>query len=112
LHAWRPVDCSQNLLGALIIGNGAWPTRRFWPVLGFTMVAGVGYTTYSERHHLRRGSWAYSDLMPIVSLFGLHVGLSPLLQWIVIPAAAFTAVRSGGDAACSRLTLGRNNRVS
>jgi hypothetical protein len=36
-----------------------------------------------------RASWAYSDLMPIVTAFGLRVGLSPLLQWIVVPTVAF-----------------------
>ena len=34
-----------------------------------------------------RGSWAYSELMPVVPV--LDAGLSPLAQWIVIPIAAF-----------------------
>jgi hypothetical protein len=36
-----------------------------------------------------RAAWTYSDWMPIVSIAGLQVGLSPLLQWIVVPGAAF-----------------------
>jgi hypothetical protein len=32
-----------------------------------------------------RRSWAYSSFMPMVSLFGLGIGLSPLLQWIMVP---------------------------
>jgi hypothetical protein len=39
-----------------------------------------------------RRSWAYSELMPAVPLAGYRIGLSPLLQWIVVPAAAFWAV--------------------
>jgi hypothetical protein len=31
--------------------------------------------------------------MPLVSAFGLQIGLSPLLQWVVIPAAAFAITR-------------------
>ena len=29
------------------------------------------------------GRWQYSELMPIMPV--IHVGISPLLQWIVIP---------------------------
>ncbi len=43
-----------------------------------------GYTVYSEWLNVYvKGTWAYSDLMPIVP--GLEVGLSPLIQWIVVP---------------------------
>ena len=40
-----------------------------------------------------RASWTYSDLMPVVSIAGLKIGLSPLLQWIVVPGAAFAVMR-------------------
>jgi hypothetical protein len=30
--------------------------------------------------------------MPIIPVFGVRLGLSPLLQWIVVPLAAFAAV--------------------
>nr|MDQ6881210.1 hypothetical protein [Pseudomonadota bacterium] len=35
--------------------------------------------------------WSYSVLMPVVPLLG--VGLSPLLQWIVVPPAVLWLVR-------------------
>jgi SAM-dependent methyltransferase len=38
-----------------------------------------------------RGSWAYSELMPVVPVH--EAGLSPLAQWIVIPLAAFWRAR-------------------
>jgi hypothetical protein len=85
---------ASTLLGALlVVGDGAWPARRFWPVLAVTIIVGVGYTIYSEWHNVRRGSWAYSNLMPVVSLLGLNIGVSPVLQWIVLPATAFAIVR-------------------
>jgi hypothetical protein len=31
--------------------------------------------------------------MPVVSLFGLGIALSPLLQWIVVPTLALYAAR-------------------
>jgi hypothetical protein len=31
--------------------------------------------------------------MPVISIAGLSIGLSPLLQWIVVPAAAFAITK-------------------
>jgi hypothetical protein len=53
---------------------------------------GVGYAGFSEWMNVYvRRSWAYSELMPAVPVAGYRIGLSPLLQWIVVPAAAFWA---------------------
>jgi hypothetical protein len=43
-----------------------------------------------------RQAWEYSNLMPVVSLFRLDVGLSPLVQWIAIPSVAFWLARWHG----------------
>lgn len=85
----------SSLVGALVVaGNNAWPRSRFWPVFILTIIFGVGYTAFSEwLNVVVRASWAYSDWMPVVALFGHNFGLSPLLQWIVIPAAAFAFAR-------------------
>ena len=56
------------------------------------IMAGVIVTVISERvnvHILK--SWTYNQLMPIVS--GLKVGLTPFLQWVVIPPAVLLLVR-------------------
>jgi hypothetical protein len=75
---------------ALIVsGDGEWPQRRFQTVAILAILLGLAYTVFSEwLNVVVRASWAYSDLMPVVTAFGLRVGLSPLLQWIVIPTAA------------------------
>ena len=39
--------------------------------------------------------WAYSEQMPVVSAFGSRIGISPLLQWIVVPAATAHPSRRG-----------------
>ncbi len=77
------------LVGALLLlGNARWPEERYGAVAAFALVAGVGYTVFSEWLNTAvRGSWAYTNLMPTLSLIG--PGLSPLAQWIVIPLAAF-----------------------
>ncbi len=81
-------------LGLVIAGHRDWPHRRFAAVAALTLVFGLGYTVFSEWLNIVvRKSWAYSGLMPVVSLFGLDIGLSPLLQWIVVPALAFYTAR-------------------
>lgn len=75
------------LLALALAARADWPrsgTRSVWLLL---LIFGVGYTAYSEWLNVSvRGSWAYSPLMP--TLPGLGTGLSPLLQWILIPGAA------------------------
>lgn len=48
--------------------------------IGTGIALTVGFEFYYTQVTLR---WTYSDLMPLVQPFG--TGLSPLLQWIVIP---------------------------
>lgn len=80
---------SIALLGALLLfGNRRWPDERYIAVAVPAVLAGVAYTIFSEWHNTEvRTSWAYSSMMP--TLPGLGTGLSPLLQWFVIPIAAF-----------------------
>jgi hypothetical protein len=35
-----------------------------------------------------REAWAYRDLMPVIPV--IDAGLSPILQWVIIPIAAYT----------------------
>ena len=77
-------------LGLVSAGDRAWPVRRFRAVAAATLIVGVTYTAFSEWLNIVvRKSWAYSDLMPVIDVFGVSVGVSPLLQWIAIPALAF-----------------------
>ena len=78
-----------SLVGALLlVGNRRWPEERYIAVAAPAIIAGVAYTVFSEWHNTEvRSSWAYSKLMP--TLPGLGTGLSPLLQWLVIPIVAF-----------------------
>lgn len=74
--------------------NPAWPRDRFWRVATVTILLGIGYTIFSEWLNVTvRASWAYSEWIPVVSVFGLRIGLSPLIQWAIVPAAAFTITR-------------------
>lgn len=80
------------LSGLLLLGNSRWPEERYVAVAAFTIVAGLGYTAFSEWLNTSiRTSWTYTDLMPTLPALG--IGLSPLAQWIVVPVAAFWLAR-------------------
>jgi hypothetical protein len=88
------VAASALTLALLIVGDQRWPWDRFWLVAILTIASGLAYTVFSEwLNVVVRAAWAYSDRVPIVSIAGLKIGLSPLLQWIVLPAAAFAIVK-------------------
>jgi len=81
------------LTAALVVaGHPGWPIRRWTPVAALTLAIGVAYTVYSEHLNVDvRRSWTYSDLMPRLALLG--TGLSPIVQWIVVPAGALVWAR-------------------
>lgn len=81
---------SSALMLALLLTGSGWPGKRssVRRVVTLTILLGVGYTLFSEWLNIVvREAWAYSELMPIVPF--VNAGLSPLMQWIVIPAVAF-----------------------
>ncbi len=82
------------LLALMAAADGRWPSHSpvYWRVAGLTVGLGVLYTIFSEWLNIViRKSWAYSDLMPVVPV--IDTGLSPLLQWIVVPIAGFWFAR-------------------
>lgn len=83
------------LTGALLlVGRRGWPVDRFKAVFAMTLVFGLAYTAFSEWLNIvRRAAWAYSAWMPVVSLGVFDVGLSPLLQWLIVPSLAFWRAR-------------------
>ena len=78
------------LLALAVAARPEWPlssARRVWVL---TVFMGMGYTVYSEwLNVIVRGSWAYSQLMPVLPLLG--TGVAPLLQWLVVPTLALWA---------------------
>lgn len=66
-----------------------WPgRRRAWP-FAIYFLAGLGITIAIERWAVSVGRWDYRQAMPTIA----GIGLTPLLQWIVIPAAILLIVR-------------------
>jgi hypothetical protein len=72
---------------------------RVAPVLVFVTL-GFGYTVWSEWFNTRiLAAWAYSPTMPQV--FGL--GVTPLLQWVVVPVVLVRLFRASGRRRARRL---------
>jgi hypothetical protein len=79
----------------LAVGRG-WPWRNYGRVALLTILLGLAYTIFSEWLNISvRGSWAYAPAMPLVPVLG--TGLSPTLQWILLPLASFMWARAGED---------------
>jgi len=84
------ITLSTLIVSLVAIGSGRWPGDRktYARVAGLSVALGVSYTAYSEWLNTSvRHAWSYAAAMPVVPPFG--IGLSPLLQWLVIPVAAF-----------------------
>lgn len=97
--AWAVIHCTAGdgliALGSFLVA-WAWAHDVFWPWhrlargLPVLIASGVGYTAFSEWYNVHvLGSWAYSEHMP--TIFG--IGVSPLLQWIVVPLAVIWLMR-------------------
>lgn len=96
------IALSSVMLALILIGNGGWPLTRFGPVALLTVLFGVTYTIFSEWLNIVvRKSWAYSEYMPVIPV--IDAGLSPVAQWIVIPAVGLwwsrrTVIAQGTEA--------------
>lgn len=82
-------------LAVALIVTGApelagWRWRR---IAAATAIGGTAYTVFSEWLNTAAvHNWAYSELMPIVSVLGAEIGLSPLAQWLLLPPLALRLV--------------------
>jgi hypothetical protein len=69
-----------------------------WPLFGGRVILaavllGLGYTVFSEWLNVEiRRSWSYTEAMPLVPPLG--TGLTPFLQWLIVPCLAFAITAS------------------
>ena len=84
------IALSAWAFAVLLAGRPCWPIEGTWRVAVLTVMAGFAYTLFSEWLNTAvRQSWTYSPWMPVLP--GLGTGLSPALQWLVIPSLALWA---------------------
>jgi len=75
-------------LALLLFGAPDRPRAHAGSVLAAALLFGVGYTIIIEWLNIElREAWAYRELMPIIPV--VNAGLSPILQWVVVPLAAY-----------------------
>src|SRR3546814_3939670 len=76
------------MLALFLVGRASWPQVDSRRIVAVAVVLGLSYTLFSEWLNIEiRQSWAYRDIMPVVPI--VDAGLSPVLQWIIVPLAAF-----------------------
>lgn len=87
------------LIVSVLLFGESWPSlsSASTRIALVTVVIGVFYTIFSEWLNIVvRQSWEYADGMPIVPI--INTGLSPLLQWLIVPSLAlWWAWQTGTD---------------
>ena len=110
--AWALLHCSLGdvvialamfALAGIVLRRADWPVSRPWTGGVIVVIGAMAFTAWSEWYNVyRAGNWGYTASMPMI--FG--IGLSPLLQWLIIPPVIVVAYRlllpvlfgkSGGD---------------
>ena len=85
---------SALLVALLVVNDEFWPKRSYGIVASLVISFGILGTIAGEWLSVAVfGTWAYSEIMPIIPL--IDVGLSPVTQWLAIPLAALWWSRRG-----------------
>ena len=88
----------SSITAALCLaGHPGWPDASRWRVITVAVLIGLAYTLFSEWLNIEiRQAWAYRDAMPVLPI--VNAGLSPVLQWLIIPLIAHRwATRPAAD---------------
>ena len=101
--AWALLHCSLGdvvialamfVLAGIMLRRADWPAPRPWAGGAIAVTGALAYTAWSEWYNVyRAGSWGYTASMPLI--FG--IGLSPLLQWLILPPILVLAYRTLGQ---------------
>jgi hypothetical protein len=108
--AWAVLHCSLGdvvialtmfALTGMALWRLDWPASRPWTGGVIFIVGTVAFTVWSEWQNVyRAGNWGYTESMPTI----VGIGLSPLLQWVVLPPLIVWVYRI----ACRTLDLSVN----
>lgn len=92
--AWDVVIQAVAYSGAAIAaGHRSWALRRSGLVVPLVvyLLIGLTVTVVIERWAVRTGHWRYAPSMPLIA----GIGLTPLLQWTIIPLVVLAVARLG-----------------
>lgn len=100
--AWSLLHCSLGdvvialvmfALAGIALWRSDWPASHPWTGGAIVVIGAIAFTAWSEWYNVyRAGSWGYTARMP--TIFG--IGLSPLLQWLILPPVMIGAYRTLG----------------
>ncbi len=100
--AWALLHCSLGdvvialalfALAGIVFRRADWPALHPWVGSAIVVIGATTFTAWSEWYNVyRAGSWGYTASMPLI----LGIGISPLLQWIILPPAIVGAYRMLG----------------
>lgn len=98
--AWAVLHCTIGdvvialamfALTGIVLWRMDWPESRPWIGCIIVIFGAMIFTVWSEWYNVyRAGNWGYTASMPM--LFG--IGLSPLLQWLILPPVMVGAYRA------------------
>ena len=78
-------------LAAVVLWRANWPLSRPWAGSVIVVISTVAFTTWSEWYNVYRvNAWGYAPSMPLI--FG--IGLTPLMQWLILPPVIVIAYRA------------------
>jgi len=87
---WDVVIGAAAYLAATVAARRfLWIRQRARLPFAIYFAVGLGITIVIERWAVSVGRWQYHEAMPTIA----GIGLSPLLQWIVVPAAIIALAR-------------------
>ena len=95
VHCWvGDLLIAASCLGvAILISDRNWPSRHYGRTAVLATALGVISTILLEWLNVDLlQNWAYAPSMPVLPFLG--TGLSPLLQWLILPPVAFAWARS------------------
>ena len=100
--AWSLLHCSFGdvlialamfAMAGILLRRADWPASLPWSGGVIVVIGAMAFTAWSEWYNVyRAGNWSYTASMPMI--FG--IGLSPLLQWLVLPPVMVGAYRRLG----------------
>jgi hypothetical protein len=77
-------------LACMVLRRVDWPASRPWTGGAIVVIGALAFTAGSEWYNVyRAGNWGYTANMPMI--FG--IGVSPLLQWLILPPVLVIAYR-------------------